>query len=121
MQPWPEYLQSRRAEKSRWSAALRRCQTWLERLLPDFPFPLVEIPELAAGHDFLEIFAALLGTGQILGERRVEEGDVVFAWRLDHSVGTQARDIAADEAHRLVHGVGKRVTGVAADNHRPLL
>src|SRR5439155_22247768 len=64
---WSGCPPSHRAKKPR-SPAKHRWGT-SEGLLPDLPFPLIKVPELAPGHDFLKIvsgrFAAALFGGQV--------------------------------------------------------
>src|SRR5579864_1838687 len=87
----------------------------LECLLPDFPLALVEIPQLAPGHNFFELRAEPFAFGQVLRERALEPGALFVARLFDDGVGAQPGYFSSYETDRFVQRIGESVAGIAAN------
>src|SRR5690348_2452587 len=115
-------MSPRSAGRRRFSARLRvpasPCRTIRlpvsQRLLPQLPFALIEIPQLASGYDSPEVLTARPHAGQVSRQRGIEPRDVVRQEFLNDGIRAQALDLTADKAHRLVKGIRERVAGIAA-------
>src|SRR5262249_54560361 len=123
IRPWSGYPPLHRAKRCRSAATIRWGTS--KRLLPDFPFALIALPELASSARSLEGaaggFAAALPGAEVAGEHRVDASHVVVARILDHRVRAKPGDSSPHETHRLVHRIGESLASVAADDQRSLL
>src|ERR1700722_1547090 len=116
MPPWPECLRLRPERIPRWSV-----NPPLQSLLPDAPFALVKIPELAAGHYFPKVCRRRPAGAEVGFQCLIQSLRFPFFHLAQHGVGTQACNLAPDIADGRVHGIGEGFTSIAAHDEGPLL